>query len=191
VPKDSSKVSSQGTSKGSSKGSPADSPLAIAVFTADPVEEILAQQGSGGWVVNPAKAGLCKYLVCCKKENWKNRKTGVPARAAFLIGVVSGLQKRTDSENNRGQARFLIGISAYALLNRPGVWNEDARNPVTYQTLSELGINLTGLKFKPLPSTASGSNATTGKTMTIAEAKKALALSFGVRPEDVEITIRG
>ena len=135
MPNDSSKDSSK-----VSKVNPTDSPLAIAVFTADPVEEILAQRGSGGWVVNPAKAGHCKYLVCCKKENWKNRKTGVPAGGAFLIGVISGLQKRTDSENNRGQARFVIEISAYALLNQPGIWNEDARNPVTYQTLGELGI---------------------------------------------------
>ena len=30
-----------------------------------------------------------------------------------------------------------------------------------------------------------------GKSMTIAEAKKALAATFGVSPEDVEITIRG
>ena len=189
--KDNSKASSKDnakvSSKENSKDSPTDNPLAIAVFTADTVEDILAQRGSAGWVVNPAKAGQCKYLVCCKKESWKNRKTGVPAGAAFLIGIVSGLQKRTDSENDRGQSRFVIEISDYALLNKPGVWNKEARNPVAYQTLGELGIDLKGLKFKPLPST----QGLTGKGMTIAEAKKALALSFGVRPEDVEITIRG
>jgi hypothetical protein len=168
-----------------------DSPLAIAVFTGDTVEEILAQRGSGGWVISPATASPCKYVVCCRKENWKNRKAGVPNRAAFLIGVVSGLQKRTDSENERGQSRFLIEISEYALLNKPNVWNEKARNPVAYLTLSELGIDLRGLKFKPLPSAPGGSGDATAKTMTIAEAKQALAASFGVSPEDVEITIRG
>lgn len=166
-----------------------DSPLAITVLTADTLEDILTQRGSGGWVVSPAKASRCKYVVCCKKESWKNRKTGIPNRAAFLIGVISGLQKRADSENERGQSRFLIEISEYALLNQPGVWNEKARNPVVYLTLSELGINLRGLKFKPLPSAPHGSKGATG--MTIAEAKKALAASLGVHPEDVEITIRG
>lgn len=166
-----------------------DSPLAIAVFTGDTVEEILAQGGSGGWVINPAKASQCKYVVCCKKQNWKNRKTVVPSRAAFLIGLVSGLQKRTDSDNQRGQWRFLIEISEYALLNKPDVWNKKARNPIAYLTLSELGIELRGLKFKPLASAPPGSK--DAKTMTIAEAKQALAASFGVTPEDVEIIIRG
>src|SRR5438552_1663307 len=131
---------------------PKDSPPAIAVFTADTVEEILAQRGSGGWVVNPAKASKCKYVVCCRRQNWKTRKAGVPNRAAFLVGVISDLQKCIDSENDRGQSRFLIEISKYATLNKPGVWNEDARNPVAYLTLDELGIDLRGLKFKPLPS---------------------------------------
>jgi hypothetical protein len=170
-----------------------DGSLAIAVFTADTVEEILVQRGSGGWVISPATASQCKYVVCCRKENWKNRKAGVPNRAAFLIGLVSGLQKRTDSENERGQSRFLIEVSEYALLNKPNVWNKEARNPVAYLTLSELGIDLRGLKFKPLPSAPAlgGSRDARAKTMTIAEAKQALAASFGVSPEDVEITIRG
>jgi hypothetical protein len=172
---------------------PKDSPLAIAVYTGDTVEEILAQRGSGGWVINPAKASQRKYVVCCRKENWKNRKAGVRNRAAFLVGIVSGLQKRTDSDNERGQWRFLIEISQYALLNKPDVWNKKARNPVAYFTLSELGIDLRGLKFKRLPSAPAptGLRDATAKTMTIAEAKKALAASFGVTPEDVEITIRG
>lgn len=168
---------------------PKESPLAIAVFTVDTVEEILGQRGSGGWVVNPAKAGRCKYLVCCRKENWKNRKTGAVNRAAFLVGLVVGLQKRAESENERGQSRFLIEISDFALLNKPGVWDVRSRNPVAYLTLDELGIDLRGLKFKPLPP-VSPPQAHGGK-MSIAEAKKALAASFGVTPEDIEIIIRG
>lgn len=164
-----------------------DEPSAIVVFTADTVEEILTHGGPPGWVVSEGKASQCKYVVCCKKEGWKNRKTGVPRRAAFLVGLISGLQKRTDSENERGQSRFLIGISAYALLNKPEVWKKEARNPVCYRSLSELGIDLRSLRFKPLPP----SGAKVPKSMTIAEAKKALAASFGVSPEDVEITIRG
>jgi hypothetical protein len=170
---------------------PKDSPLAIAVFTADTVEEILAHRGSGGWVVNPAKATKRKYVVCCRKENWKTRKAGVLPRAAFLVGLISSLQKCTDSENDRGQSRFLIEISEYATINKPDVWNKDARNPVAYFTLDELGIDLRGLKFKPLPSASTPRSAKDAKTMTIAEAKKALAASLGVSPEDVEITIRG
>jgi hypothetical protein len=72
------------------------------------------------------------------------------------------------------------------------VWKKEARNPVAYATLEELGIDARGLKFKPVPATATPSaRSSRGKAMTIAEAKKALAASFGVSPEDVEIIIRG
>ncbi len=169
---------------------PKDDALAIAVFTADTVEYILAQGGTGGWVVNPAKAGKCNYVVCCRKENWKTRNAGIPPRAAFLVGLISGLQKHPGSDNDRGQARFLIEISEYATLNKPGVWKEDARNPVAYVRLDDVGIDPRRLKFKRLAS-PTGSRKATAKTMTIAEAKKVLAASLGVRPEDVEITIRG
>jgi hypothetical protein len=172
---------------------PKDNAQAIVVFTADTVEEILAQGGSGGWVINPGKASQCKYIVCCRKESWKNRAERVPSGSAFLIGLISGLQKRPDSENERGQPRFLIEISDYALPKpSPVVWKKEARNPVAYATLEELGIDLRGLKFKPAPATATPSaRSSSGKTMTIAEAKKALAASFGVSPDDVEIIIRG
>ena len=166
-----------------------DSPPAIAVFTTDTVEDIVVQRGTAGWVVNPAKASKRKYVVCCRKENWKTRKAGVQPRAAFLIGLISGLQKQADSENDRGQSRFLIEISEYATLNKPEVWNKDARNPVAYIRLDEVGIDLRRLKFKAVASAPA--RVATAKTMTIADAKKALAASFGVNPDDVEITIRG
>ena len=77
-----------------------------------------------------------------------------------------------------------------AELARAEAWRKELRNPVTYDTLKHLGIDLRGLKFKPIPlpqpATMGGE-----RRMTIAEAKKALAVTFGVQPEDVEITIRG
>ena len=171
---------------------PKDSALAITVFTEDTLDLILEKRGSGSWVVNPTKAGRCKYLVCCRKESWKNRNEGAEARAAFLIGLVAGLQKWPGSENERGQPRFLIEISHYARLDEPNVWNGRMRNPVAYLPLEKLGIDLKGIKFEPLPAAPElrAVAASKGK-MSIAEAKKALAASFGVTPEDVEIIIRG
>src|SRR5258708_19690830 len=116
-------------------------PPGIAVFTTGTVEDIVVQRGTAGWVVNPAKASKRKYVVCCRKENWKTRKAGVPPRAAFLIGLISGLQKQADSENDRGQSRFLIEISEYATLNKPKVWNKDARNPLPHISPDEFGID--------------------------------------------------
>jgi hypothetical protein len=165
---------------------------AIVVLTSETVETILANRGTGDWVLSPKKAGTCKYAVCCRKPAWNNRKEGIAHRAAFLIGLISGLVKKPDSENHRNQPRFRIELSEYATFERADVWKE-GRNPVSYQTLKALGIDLRGLKFKPMPvPAASAKSAGTGGTsMTIAEAKKALAASFGVSPEDVEITIRG
>jgi hypothetical protein len=166
--------------------------FAIVVFTADSLDSILRQGGSGDWVVSAKKADSCKYIVCCRKPNWSNRKEGTLGRAAFLIGRVAGLLERADSANDRDQKRYLIRMSDYAVLEKPGVWREGVRNPVAYSTLSELQIDLRGLKFNPMPAGAATTNDNPGANhMTIADAKNGLAATFGVSPDDIEITIRG
>ena len=164
---------------------------AVVVFTADTREKILYEGGSGDWVVSAKKADSCKYIVCCRKPNWSNRKEGISARAAFLIGRVAGLRERPDSGNDRDQMRYLIQMADYAELEKPGVWRDDVRNPVAYSTLDDLQIDLRGLKFKPMPAGADTTNESSGaKQMTLADAKKGLAATFGVSPDDIEITIR-
>ena len=61
------------------------------------------------------------------------------------------LAKIEGSENERNQPRFRIQISEYAELARAEAWRKELRNPVTYDTLKHLGIDLRGLKFKPIP----------------------------------------
>ncbi|MBZ0149140.1 MAG: hypothetical protein K8F62_16595, partial [Pseudorhodoplanes sp.] len=66
-----------------------------------------------------------------------------------------------------------------------------------YDVLKGLGIDIRSLKLEAVPGTSD--KGTRGKQpqgagprrLTIAEAKEALAATFGVRPEDVEIHIRG
>lgn len=167
---------------------PKDDKAAVVVFTAESKQSILEEGGSGNWVLNPKNAGRLEYLVCCRRSDWKNRSEGIEHRTAFLIGRIAGLAKIEGSENERNQPRFRIQISEYADLARDEVWRKELRNPVTYDTLKQLGIDLRGLKFKPIPPPAAMAGE---RRMTIAEAKKALAVTFGVQPEDVEITIRG
>ena len=64
-------------------------------------------------MLSPKKAGTCKYVVCCRKPAWNNKKEKIDPRAAFLIGVIAGLRKQPGSENDRGQPRFLIELSEY------------------------------------------------------------------------------
>jgi hypothetical protein len=166
---------------------------AIVVFTADSVDTIVRQRGSGDWVVSAKKADSCKFIVCCRKPNWSNRKEGIPARAAFLIGRVAGLLQRAGSETPRDQMRYLIQMADYAEFEKPGVWKERVRNPVAYSTLDDLQIDLRGLKFKPMPAAGAGETkeSSGAKQMTIADAKNGLAATFGVTPDDIEIIIRG
>ena len=164
----------------------------IVVFTADTRDSILRRGGSGDWVVSAKKADSCKYIVCCRKPDWSNRKEGIPGRAAFLIGRVAGLLERAGSENDRDQMRYLIQMADYVELEKPGIWKENVRNPVAYASLDELQIDLRGLKFKPMPVAGAeiAKEIPGAKQMTIADAKKGLALAFGVTPDDIEIVIR-
>jgi hypothetical protein len=166
---------------------------AIVVFTSDSVDKIVNDRGSGDWVVSAKKADRCEYLVCCRKPNWSNRKEGIPGRAAFLIGRVAGLIERADSKNSRDQMRYLIRMTDFAKLEKPGVWKDKVRNPVAYSTLDELQIDLRGLKFERMPEldAETAKDFPGAKQMTIADAKNGLALTFGVSADDIEIIIRG
>jgi hypothetical protein len=170
---------------------PKDDKAAVVVFTAESKQSILDEGGSGNWVLNPKNAGRLEYLVCCRRSDWTNRADGTAHRAAFLIGRISSLAKIEGTENQRNQPRYRIQISEYADLALAEIWRKELRNPVVYGTLKELGIELRGQKFKAIPTPQPAALAGKGGGMTIAEAKKALAVTFGVKPEDVEITIRG
>jgi hypothetical protein len=173
---------------------------AIVVFTARSPARIIEEGGSQAWVLNPARAKLCKWLVCTQNRHNPDHEFSdatEPHGAAFLVGKVSGVHQ---SIEEKAEDRWVIEISDYALVNIPDVW-QAWRNPVRYMSLDELGIDVATLKFEPMPKKqeeggrddarpAAAAPAAPG-VMTIAEAKKALALTFGVSPDAVEITIRG
>jgi hypothetical protein len=93
----------------------------------------------------------------------------------------------------------LIEFSEFARVNIPNVWTGD-RNPVKYRSVDDLGIDFSTLKWERMPEPDSASapvyeappvNQNGAKPLTMAEAKKGLALTFNVPPEAIEITIRG
>ncbi len=175
---------------------------AIVVFTARSPDRIIQEGGSQAWVLNPARAKNCDFLVCTQNRHNPDHEFSDATEehgAAFLIAKISGIIASPEGRDDR----WLIEISEFARINKPDVWNH-WRNPVRYSSLSELGIDLAGVEFEPMPNAkerpikrqpappreavaAAGPPA----TLTIAEAKKALAATFGVKPDAVEITIRG
>ncbi|MGL3111426.1 hypothetical protein [Bradyrhizobium sp. BR 1432] len=164
---------------------------AVVVFTSETRQRILEQAGSRGWVLSPRSVEQCPYLVCCRRQDWDNKAEGIPSRTAFLVGRISSLAPLEESKNSRGQARFRIGISEFADIAVADVWRKELRNPVAYIGLKQLGIDLKRLRFQPLPDARQAGSDRARGGLTIAEAKKALAATFGVRPEDIEITIKG
>lgn len=168
----------------------------IVVFTARSPHSIINDVGSQGWILNPARAKQCTWLVCTQNRHnsdYEFSDATEPHGTAFLLGKISGVRKKED----RNDERWLIMISEYANINIPDAWDH-GRNPVRYTSLEKLGINLDEIQFQPMPETDMVSPPQVTQLpgasvprLTIAEAKKALAATFGVKPEDIEITIRG
>lgn len=105
-----------------------------------------------------------------------------------MVGKVSDVVASTETED-----RWLVLFSEYALVNVGDQW--EGRNPVRFYTVEDYEgyIDFDALDWKPMPPPSAELPAvpTTKKGMTIAEAKAALAASFGVDPSAIEITIRG
>ncbi len=169
---------------------------AVVVFTARSPDRIIREGGSQAWVLNAARAKQCTYLVCTQNRNHPNHEFSdatEPHGCAFLIGKISGM--RTPDED-RDQERYMIAISEYARIEIPDAWKH-WRNPVRYMSLEELGIDIGGLNFLPMPQSEQLPPATANHgevptpVLTIAEAKRQLAAVFGVKPDAVEIIIRG
>jgi hypothetical protein len=167
---------------------------AIAVFTANSRDEILAVGGSAAWVVAEKQARRREFLVCIRNAREVDFPDHEPHGTAFLVGRIKGLKPH--GHDKKGMPRWIIEIGEYALIDHPEAWRE-WRNPVKYTTLEELGIDPKKLKFKPMPTPTKvltppppPHRSKTG-ALTIAEAKAGLALQFGVPPESIEILVKG
>jgi hypothetical protein len=167
---------------------------AIAVFTADSRDEILALGGSAAWVVAEKQARRREFLVCIRNAREVDFHNHEPHGTAFLVGRISGL--KAHDHDRKGMPRFIIELSEYAVVDHPEAWGE-WRNPVKYTTLEELGIDFKKLKFPPMPAPTKvltppppTDRSKTG-ALTIAQAKAGLALQFDVPPEAIEILIKG
>jgi len=163
----------------------------IVLFTRQSTERILREGGSGRWRLVPSHARQCKFAVCTRNAKHSKVEGSEPHRSAFLIGKVKDI---VPSREKPG--RYWILFSEYARVDTPDIWNKGDRNPVRYSTIQALGIDPSRLKWEPMPTTSRPQESVAQETkptggLTMSEAKQGLAITFGVAPEAVEITIRG
>jgi hypothetical protein len=166
------------------------------LFTAKSVERILAEGGTSSWRLDRNHARQCGFAVCTRNANADWVEGPEAHHSAFLVGKVRDVVPCQPTPENKEapENRYLIQFSKFARVNIPEIWKGD-RNPVKYATLEDLGIDPSTLKWETMPEQSEKKN-TLPKTpsslgLTLAEAKKGLALTFGVPPDAIEITIRG
>jgi hypothetical protein len=179
------------------------SDFAVVVFTVEGPDTILSQRGSQFWVLNKGRASECDFVVFVQNRYKSEHKQGVwhmatatePHGMAFLIARIADIERPTDPKERH---RWFIRISEFARINISDVW-EGWRFPVRYMRLVDLGIDPSRLQF----TTVQGANANgaNGKAnvarpskmspMSITEAKRGLAATFGVDEDAIEITVRG
>lgn len=171
--------------------------LAVSVFTARGVDRILSEGGSQAWVLDAQRAAGCEYLVCVQNRGFPDDwgQATAPHKDAFLVGKVSKVVPSTEDPAETGRSIIMIG--EYAEISVPDAWPGN-RNPVRYTTLDEIGIDVDSLEFKPLPKLevpvkkeASPGVDAFKAGLSLEEAKTGIALRFGVKPEQVMITING
>lgn len=163
---------------------------ALAIFTGKPVERLLEEGGTSSWVLDRSKARAFRYAVCVKNQHadWSDGEE--EHGAAFVVGKISDVVPAVDTPD-----RWLVKFSEYAEINLPGAW-KGWRNPVRYTTMEELGVDVEALTFKAMPAIKDVGerpkpSEINAPPMSIAQAKAGLALTFGVSPDAIEITIRG
>ena len=167
---------------------------AVVVMTARGPDRILNEGGSQAWVLNPVNARKHEYLVAVQ-----NRHNGAWGGAteehgtAFLIGRISDVVAVPEETSADGRPRYMIQISEYALIAEPIGW--EGRNPVRYKTLEDLGIDVEGVPFLPVPSIEDepmGEELPASSTPAevIQQFKQRLAPMLGVATDRIEVTIR-
>lgn len=162
----------------------------LAVLTFKSIETCLKIGGTQSWRLVRANALRCRYVVLCRNGKHPDVEGQEPHLSAFLIGKVSDVVPSTE-----GDGRWLVKFNEYAVLpNLPNAY-PGHRNPITYTSLEAVGVDLRDVAFVPTAAFAEqeslGAGSAEEAAMTIAGAKAGLAKAFGVKPEAIEITIRG
>jgi hypothetical protein len=172
----------------------------LLLFTSRNVDQMLRDGGSQAWVLNFQRARECRYLVCAwnPRGDYAQPNVNLGHGEAFLIAPISSIELAAPSEP---AGRYIVRFTEYAApRERKLAWNGQ-RNPVAYTTLTQLGFDSTALVFAPVTAQHENGTKSSGdprrvsesdvEPLTIALAKRGLALHYGVKPDAIEIIIRG
>jgi len=157
-----------------------------------------AEGGSQAWALDPAHARRCSYVVCTWNESGEFAKVnGLEHRQAFLVAPITAVEP---ARENPG--RYILRFTEFTRINVPNVWHGQ-RNPVSYTTLEDLGIDPTGpgavsettasvVPPAEMPRLTGSLSAThEAFPLAIRAAKPRLAAYYEVPVEAIEIVIRG
>ena len=163
---------------------------AVAVLTTRSVSQILADQGLTGVTVDVRKALRCRFLVCVRSQQAPDADCDHASGAAFLVGRISGAVQLSRRQS-------LVRFNEVARVEFPFAW-KGGTHPVHYTSLEELGIIASELRFEDLqrlgkmafPAPVSYWDMANAP-LSIPAAKERLALTLGVDPSQIGITIQG
>ena len=174
---------------------------AVIVFTAKPFERILEERGTSAWHLNPSRARRCEFVVCTRNARAKWSKGPEDHYSAFLVGRIKDVVPcpPTPENNEAPNNRYLIQFSQFARVDIPNYWG-GYRNPIVYRSLADFAIDPSTLKWEAMPEPTPTvesvkepmqNHRDATRPLTMAEAKKGLAMTFNVPSDSIEITIRG
>jgi len=158
----------------------------IKVLSGKSLATMTEEGGCGHWKLSRTRAASCGYVVVVRNMNAEWSEEGTPHHTAFLIGKISGVLDKDQ--------RHIIQFSEYADIFIPDSW-DGSRNPVAYTSLKSLNIDVGGLTWKPYPgapktSQEKRSSIQQAKGLNFQQAKIELAATYGVHPDQIEITIK-
>lgn len=167
----------------------------LLVFTSQTIERMTRQGGSTAWVVDAKRVRACQYIVCSWNAVGDGADTseGHQHREAFLIAPITSVEP-----SSKYAGRSDIRFTEFKRISIPEAWPK-TRNPVTYTSLADLGIDPDALTFEPVnesnaPELLDSSSAPThadGGPLAISAAKPRLAAYYDVPIDAIEIVIRG
>lgn len=158
----------------------------VMVFTSKSLETMKKEGGSGNWSARRDRLQHAQWIVAVRNRHSNWSQGDEPHGSAFLIGHVTGVKPSPPSRPNR----FVIAFDRYAEIKIENAWGH-GRNPVTYTSLSELGINPEQLDWKPFVESESADaiHISSTPSSVVDQARAMIASSFAINPGSVKITI--